>query len=193
LKSQEILRQEEIEDKPSSSIRKVKHEGCFKEILDLFADPIVIVDGKGVFLEINDGVEKETGFSKQELLGKNFFRSSIVPVKSKVSLIENLARRMVGMHVWPYPIEVNRKDGSKFFVEVNARKIEYQGKEADLVIFHDITERLEMEKKLKEYSLHLKEMVAEKTKELRKYTKHLEDLVKEKTKELKEAQRMAGI
>jgi chemotaxis family two-component system sensor kinase Cph1 len=178
LKFQEILRQREIEDKPSSSIKEDKHEGCFKEILDLFADPVVIVDGKGVFLEINDGVEKETGFSKQELLGKNFFRSSIVPAKSKVSLVENLAKRMVGMHVWPYPIEVNRKDGSKFFVEVNARKIEYQGKEADLVIFRNITERLEMEKELEE---------------LKKYTKHLENLVKEKTGELKKAQRMAGI
>jgi signal transduction histidine kinase len=110
-----------------------------------------------------------------------------------VFLIKNLAKRMIGIHLKPYQIEVNRKNGGKLFFEVNAGKIEYQGKEADLVIFRNITERIKMEKKLKEYSLHLEEMVAEKTEELKKYAEHLEDLVEEKTKELKEAQRMAGI
>jgi PAS domain S-box-containing protein len=68
-----------VEEKPFPSIEEVKYERHIREILDLFVDPVVIVDSKGIFLEINDGVERETGFSKQELLGKNFFNSSIVP------------------------------------------------------------------------------------------------------------------
>ena len=47
----------------------------FKTILKLIADPVVIVDGKGVFLELNDAVEERTGYKREELIGKNFLRT----------------------------------------------------------------------------------------------------------------------
>ncbi|MGD8506607.1 MAG: PAS domain S-box protein, partial [Candidatus Bathyarchaeota archaeon] len=117
----------------------------FLALLNLMPDPVVIVDGKGKFLEVNDRVEEITGFNKQELIGKSFLRTRIVTARSKAILVKNLAKRMIGINIDPYEIEVLSKDGQRVLVEVNARKIEYYGKPADLVIFRDTTGRKKME------------------------------------------------
>jgi PAS domain-containing protein len=59
------------------------------------------------------------------------------------------------------------KDANIDLRKVNAAKIEYEGKPADLVVFRDISERKEMEKKLKEYAEQLEEKVKERTRSLR--------------------------
>ncbi len=122
----------------------------FQTLFNLMPDPVVIVDGKGKFLAVNDKVEEMTNFSKQELLGKNFLRTRIVTTKSKAILIKNLAKRMIGMNIEPYEVEVVSKNGQKIIVEVNARKIQYEGKQADLVIFRDITKRKKADEALRE-------------------------------------------
>ena len=127
-----------------------KSEDKFKSLVDLIAEPVVIVDRKGHFLEVNDKVVELTGFSKEELVGKNFFKTDIVPMKSKAILVKNLAKRMMGMNVKPYEIEVNRKNGEPLYAEVLAKKIEFEDKSADLVVFHDITERKLAEQKMEE-------------------------------------------
>jgi signal transduction histidine kinase len=56
---------------------------------------------------------------------------------------------MMGMHVEPYEVEVLKKDGGKLMYEINAAKIDYKGKPADLVVFRDILERKNLEEKLR--------------------------------------------
>jgi PAS domain S-box-containing protein len=108
-------------------------------------DPVVIIDSKGKFLEVNDRVEETTGFEKEELLGKNFLGTKIVTEKSKAILAKNLAKRMLGMPMTPYEVEVLTKNGRKLPFEINATKIEYDGKPADLVILRDIIQRKKAE------------------------------------------------
>jgi len=122
----------------------------FQTLFDIMVDPVVIVDGKGKFLEITDKIEEITGYKKEELLGKNFFKTKVVTAKSKAILIKNLSKRMMGMKVAPYEIEVLTKDGRKLPYEVNAAKIEYKGKTADMVIFRDVTGRKKAEESLRE-------------------------------------------
>ncbi|UCE28631.1 MAG: PAS domain-containing sensor histidine kinase [Candidatus Bathyarchaeota archaeon] len=121
----------------------------FQALFNALVDPVVIVDGKGRFLEVTDRVEEITGFKKEELLGKNFLRTKIVTAKSKAILIKNLAKRMIGMHMAPYEVEVLTRDGRRLPYEINARKIEYKGKSADLVAFRDVSERKRTTEKLK--------------------------------------------
>jgi PAS domain S-box-containing protein len=117
----------------------------FQTLFNLMPDPVVIIDSKGRFLEVNDRVEETTGFEKEELLGKNFLRTKIITEKSKAILAKNLAKRMLGMHMTPYEVEVLTKDGRKLPFEINAKKIEYEGKTADLVILRDIIQRKKAE------------------------------------------------
>jgi len=120
----------------------------FQTLFNLLPDPMIIVDGKGKPLAVNDRVEEKTGFKREELLGDSFLKTKILTAKSRTVLMNNLAKQMMGMHVAPYEVEVLTKDGRKLPVEVNAVKIEYEGKPADLVVFHDIAERKMIKERL---------------------------------------------
>ncbi len=128
--------------------RKPSEQLC--TMLDLLPDPVVIVDGKGKILMINNKVRQITGFLENELLERNFLRTKIVTNKSKALLLKNLAKRMIGFHIEPYEIIVLTKSDEKLPFEVNATKIVFKGKPADLVVFRDITARRRAEKALQE-------------------------------------------
>jgi len=148
----------------------------FKSLVNLIADPVVIVDHKGHFLEMNDKAVELTGFNKEELLGKTFMETDVVTEKSKAVLMQSLTNRMMGVTVKPYEIEVNKKTGGTLHVELNAQKIEYEGREADLVVFHDVTERKMMEEKLEKYAEQLEEKVKERTETLRQNEEKLRSI-----------------
>jgi PAS domain S-box-containing protein len=118
-------------------------------LFDLMADPVAVVDGRGKILEVTQKVEEITGFKKEELVGKNFLKVKMFGAKTKAVMIKGLAKRMMGMHVEPYEVEVLKKDGGKLMYEINAAKISYKGKPADLVVFRDILERKNLEEKLR--------------------------------------------
>jgi two-component system NtrC family sensor kinase len=154
----------------------MRAEDNFKSLVNVIANPVVIVDHKGKILEINDNVIEVTGFSREELLGKNFLNTDIVTAKSKAILMKNLAKRMMGINVNPYEIEANKKDGESVYLEVNAKKIEYENKSADLVVFHDLTERKMIEEKLEKYAEQLEEEVKERTNTLKENEEKLRSI-----------------
>jgi len=122
----------------------------FKQLFNVMADPVIIVNSKGNFLAVSDKVENITGYKRNELIGKNFIKTNIVTIKSKVILLKNLFKRMSGVKIKPYEIEVVTKDGEIIPFEINATKIDYMGKPADMVIFRDIRARKQSEKSLRE-------------------------------------------
>lgn len=140
----DITKQKQMQDELQSE----RHR--FHKLFNLTADPVVIVDSEGKFLEITEGVKEITGYERQELLGKNFFKTDIATPRSKTILQKNLAKRMRGEDIAPYEIEVLTKDGKKLAFEVNAVKIEYQGKPADMIVFRDLRERKKLQKELAE-------------------------------------------
>jgi len=121
----------------------------FETLFDLMVDPVAIVDRKGKILEVTKSVEDISGFKREELVGKNFLRTKIATAKSKAIMMKNLAKRMMGAEMAPYDVDILTKSGKKMQYELNAAKIEYKGKHADLVIFRDISQRKKMEEKLR--------------------------------------------
>jgi PAS domain S-box-containing protein len=116
-------------------------ETNFSLLFNLLPDPAVIINNLGNFLEVTDGVTKATGMSREEFLGTNFVNLPIITKKSKAKMITNLGKRMMGINIDPYEIEIHPKNGKKLFFEINASKIDYKGKAANLVLFRDLTER----------------------------------------------------
>ena len=125
-------------------------EKHFKSLFNLMVDPVVIVGENGKFLEITDRIEEITGLKKEDFIGKYFMKTKIATAKSKAILIKNLAKRIMGIKVAPYEVEILTKDGKILPFEINAIKIDYKGKPADLVALRDISERKRAEKELKE-------------------------------------------
>jgi PAS domain S-box-containing protein len=121
----------------------------FQTLFNLMVDPVAIVDKTGKILAVTDKAEKITGFKKEEMVGKNFLRLGFASAKSKAIMIKNLAKRMAGMHVEPYEVEILTKDGRKLPFEINAETIDYEGKPADMVVFRDMSQRKNLEAKLR--------------------------------------------
>ena len=141
-----------------------EREKTFYALFNQMADPVMILDKKGKFLELTDKVKDYTGFEKNEILGRNFLRTKLLTPKSKAICIKNLGKRMAGIKVKPYEVEALTKDGKKIPFEVNAQQILYGGKKADLVVFRDISERKKAEKDQNDYlenSLFLSKTVIE--------------------------------
>ena len=146
----------------------------FQTLFNTMTDPVTIVDEGGIFLEVTDKVVEFTGFKKEELLGRNFLRTKIVTNKSKAIMVKNLAKRMTGMKLAPYEIEVLTKDGRKLPYELNASKIVYKGKPADMVVFRDISKRKQIEKKLQKACDDVERKVEERTVEISEKNKQLQ-------------------
>src|SRR3989304_4617825 len=151
-----------MQDKPRTS-----RENIFTALLNFIADPVVIVDEKGRFLLVNMAFEGLTGLAKEKVIGKSFLDLNNLNGVNKLILLENLRKRNAGIAVEPYEITFSDTNGETRHAEVKAKKIEYAGQPAELVVFRDITRRKKNEQRLKEYSEKLQELVEKKAKEIK--------------------------
>jgi len=131
----------------------------FQTLFNTIIDPVAIVDHKGKILEITDKVIEITGFNRDELVGKNFLFTKFASKKTKAILIEKLIKRMAGEKIPPYEIEILTKDGRTVNVEINAARIDYFGKKADMVVFRDISERKLADLQLRESEENYRKIV----------------------------------
>ena len=140
---------------------KLKGSGDeFESLFNLLPDFVVVVDRKGKIMAVNDAVEKFGLFKKEELIGKNFLTTGILAAESTPIVTENLAKRMAGAQIPPYQVELARRNGEKIRGEVNATKIRYRGRPANLAIFRNVTERRKTEKALRESEEKLRSVFA---------------------------------
>lgn len=148
----------------------------FITLLNFIVDPAVIVDEKGHFLVVNDAFTDLTGLSKNELIGTAFLNVKILTAESKATLLKNFKKRMQGLAVEPYEVSFTDKACKVRCVEVKAKKIDYAGHPADLVIFRDITRRKENATRLKEYSEEMEALVDDKVREIKESAEKLRSI-----------------
>lgn len=114
----------------------------FRDIFDNSGDSICVYDEEGVILEVNEIACLQTGYSRDELIRqKPFGLLADKEARSLLNRIQEVSKN--GQAV--YEIDIRRKDGSKFPVEINARKIEFEGEPAILAVARDITRRQQAE------------------------------------------------
>ena len=126
-------------------------------LIDLIPDSVVIIDESGKIIAANRIVGKHTGYTREELVGKNFLELTCFEKEEKSILQKNMKKRIEGSVVPGYEIRVNTKNGNVKFLELNGNRIQYEGKTCDLVIFHDVTDRSNDQKKLQQELLESEE------------------------------------
>ncbi|MEF8832188.1 MAG: PAS domain S-box protein [Candidatus Thermoplasmatota archaeon] len=141
---QSALDRKETEEKLKRSEKK------FRSSFEASPDPTFLLDKDGVFEDVNQVALKKLGYEKEEIVGKSleevpFFREEMLE-KTK----EKFEKRKKGEDVPPYEIDMLGKDGDRLFVEVNVGTFERDRFEGEIVIARDITERKEVEEKLRE-------------------------------------------
>jgi PAS domain S-box-containing protein len=175
----------DITNRKKSEMEIKKSREYFQTLFNTIIDPLVIVDRKGIFLEVTEKVSEITGFSRDELIGKSFLTSKIVSRRTKAALIKNLIKRMAGKKIAPYEVEILTKDGRFLPFEINAAKIDYKGKPADMVVFRDISQRIKAEKQLKILNRTLEEKVNKRTAEVENLLKQKDEFINQLGHDLK--------
>lgn len=145
------------------------------DLLSKVHEALVGIDANYIITYWNKVAEEIFGWTKEEVLGKNSEELLQTKIEGS-SRAEGIAKLLATGH-YEGEVQYLRKDGTYFFVDVNAVTIkDANGKlQGIMTVARDITERKQMEAKLEGYS------------------KHLEDLVEERTKQLRDAERLAAI
>ncbi len=172
-------------EKCHSTMEKLKEsESLYSTLVENSNDGIIIIQDACLAF-VNEASIKYMGYSAEELLGKNILEF-IVPEDRNI-VFDRYNDRISGKDVPDiYEMEIIRKDGVKFPVEVSTVMITYKGYPADLVILRDITERKEDEEKLKKAYDELEIRVKERTVELVAINNKIQDEIKERKRTQKE-------
>lgn len=122
---------------------------------------------QGKIIDCNKGLCDITGYSYNELIGSNGF-NLIAPEWQ-----ETVKQYVLSGYDKPYDVEGVRKDGSRYFLEIQGKEIPYRGKNIRVTEFRDITARKLAEEKIREQNIrltHLTEDLTKKNDQLEEFT-----------------------
>ncbi|MFZ7138280.1 MAG: PAS domain S-box protein [archaeon] len=146
-----ITEQKKTEEKLRES------EERFNYFIENAPEAIWVQDVAGIFLDGNKRAEKLTGYTKEELIGKNMLDILVSP-ESITRLMEAFTPNKLGKKSGPNEVEMIRKDGSRVSVEASIIPVERDGRIEIIGITRDITERKKAEKALQESEKRLREL-----------------------------------
>jgi PAS domain S-box-containing protein len=136
-----------------------KSEGRYRDLFENAKDALYVHDLNGRYTSVNRAAEKLTGYTRAEMLGKEF--TDFVPPEQIEGVREYFRRKMIDEGETCYESEVITKDGRRVAVEVNSHLILKNGVPVAVQgAARDITERKAAEEKLKLTSEQLRALSA---------------------------------
>lgn len=125
----------QISELEASNKRLADGEARFRRVFEGNPLPLWIADhATGGFIAVNDAALALYGYGRAEFLGLKASALTMPDVDAEPSSIS--------MH--------KRKDGSSLALSVSSQRLEFDGRNAELVAAFDLTQRLEIERQLKE-------------------------------------------
>jgi two-component system, sensor histidine kinase and response regulator len=128
----------------------------YRELFDFFTDAIYILDHDGVFIDVNTGATRMYGYNREEMIGQTPLMLSATDKNDLDATNESIRKAFNGetqeLEWWG-----RRKNGEVFPKDVVLNRGRYFGRDVVIAIGRDITERKQVEEKLLEYNLELRE------------------------------------
>lgn len=138
----------DITDRKEVEARLQESEARFKALFYQAVDGIVFMPIEGTTLVVNDAFAKMHGYDSPREM--EHLRLTDLDTPESARLAPERLRRLKSGEAMNFEVEHYRKDGSTFPLEVSCQVIESNGKRFYLGFHHDITERKETEKALRE-------------------------------------------
>ena len=158
--AQDITERKKIEEELTES------EQRFRTLQQASFGGIGIHD-KGIIIDCNQGLCDITGYSREELVGSDGLR--LIAQEWRELVME----KILSGYEKPYDVEGERKDGTRFSLEVQAKNIPYRGKMIRVTEFRDITQRKLTEIKIMDQNsklLSITEDLKRKNEQLEEFT-----------------------
>ncbi len=118
----------------------------FKALFDLAPDAVFLGTLEGEIIDCNEAAVSMTGYPKEELVGMS--SKKLLPEYLAKDFEKTMEQMLLSKSAF-LGFENQRKNGDIFPVEMSAKVIEFNKKNAVLVVVREITERKEYEQKLK--------------------------------------------
>ncbi len=158
-------------------------EKKYRTLVELSPDGITTMNRWGTITSVNRAFEKLTGYSDEEIVGKHFTKIGTLRARDLPRYLKMFSDVLRGKNVPFIEFAYKQKDGTIRWAEAHVSIMREDSKLIGIqAVLRDITDRKKSEQALKESQKKLKE-----------YSDHLEELVEEKTKELKGAERMIAM
>jgi PAS domain S-box-containing protein len=109
--------------------------------------PMWVYDAESLaFLAVNDAAVRHYGYSREEFLRMTI--KDIRPPEDIPGMLVDVAARGGPGDPAPKTWRHLRKDGSLIHVEITAGRLDFEGRTAALVVAHDVSERMRLERRL---------------------------------------------
>jgi PAS domain S-box-containing protein len=141
----------DITDKKRAERELKESEERFKILFEYAPDAYYLTDMDGNFIDGNKVAEDLVGFTKDELIGKNFIEVGLLSENQIEKAVELLEKNMNGVSTGPDDFELNSKDGKKINVEISTIPVTISDNKMILGIAHNITEHKKAKKKINEW------------------------------------------
>ncbi len=166
----DISHRKEVEDELRES--EIRNRSLIDNIPD-----IILVHQEGVIRYVNPAAIQGMGYTQDELINTPITRY-IAP--EYIDTVKNaIVKRMDGVVIDPYEIEILMKSGARRNVVVRGTSISYFGSPSSLNVLTDITEQKKIENSLRNFNEKLEVEVQRRTEELNKSLREKEVLLKE--------------
>ncbi len=109
-----------------------------------------ISDFKGTFFDINKAAERITGYTRDELSGKNYHKAGLLSLKDVARVMESLAKNRRGLLAEQEEYVLTGKDKKPIDVEISTFPIKINEDRLALGIIRDISKYKKAERALKE-------------------------------------------
>ncbi len=113
----------------------------------------IFISYKGYCIDANEAACRMFGYSYEELLG--IFGTDVIAPESK----ELVKKNMLSGYEKPYEAIAQRKDGSKFYVEIVGKMYNYKGKRTRITVVKDIDDRVKASMQLAENKANLEALI----------------------------------
>ena len=117
-------------------------EEHYKMLSDLTIEG-VIIHNKGILLDVNEALINMIGYKREELIGNNIIKLAVAP--EYIALVKE---RIDQKSTLPYNIEAFRKNGERFWAEIESRNFEKDGQVLRVTAIRDISRHKKTEKLL---------------------------------------------
>jgi PAS domain S-box-containing protein len=139
----------DITDKKKADDELRESEEKYRTLIERANDGIVVIQDNIVKMCNHYITDFWGGGTIDQMVGRNF--TDFIHPDALPDVVNRYNRRMAGESIPSiYESILKRRDGSRFFAELNAGIISYEGKPADLIIVRSINERKRTENALHE-------------------------------------------
>ena len=132
----------DITEQMASKLALQESEDKYRTIFESANDIFMLIDREGRIIDVNDKMVELGGYPKEQIVGKNLTSLNTLTQESQAIVKENFFRRVAGILVAPYEVELTRPDGQSVVLEINAVTLWGNSRvNGELAIFRDVTER----------------------------------------------------